>query len=214
MRIAVINEVSASLKNADIIRALESTTDAEIFNVGMKNPDQQPQLTYIHTSYMAAVLLNTGACDFVVGGCGTGQGFLNAVLQFPNVCCGLITEPLDAWLFSQINGGNCISLPLNKGYGWAGDINLKYVFEKLFADPSGQGYPLERAESQRQSRETLAHLSAVSHYDMTEILKNSDKDILCALAGSEEFMSVLKNSTSEALKVMELLTEVKNQGEK
>ncbi|MGN0203525.1 MAG: RpiB/LacA/LacB family sugar-phosphate isomerase, partial [Coprococcus sp.] len=148
MRIAVINEVSASLKNADIIHALESTTDAEILNVGMKNPEQQPQLTYIHTSYMAAILLNTGACDFVVGGCGTGQGFLNAVLQFPNVFCGLITEPLDAWLFSQINGGNCISLPLNKGYGWAGDINLKYVFEKLFADPSGQGYPLERAESQ------------------------------------------------------------------
>ena len=25
---------------------------------------------------------------------------------------------MDAWLFAQINGGNCISLSLNKGYRW------------------------------------------------------------------------------------------------
>lgn len=205
MRIAVINEVSASLKNVDIIKALEETTDAQIFNVGMQNPEQQPQLTYIHTSYMAAILLNTGACDFVVGGCGTGQGFLNAVMQFPKVFCGLVSDPLDAWLFSQINGGNCISLPLNKGYGWAGNINLKYVFEKLFADPAGRGYPLERAQSQQMSRETLARLSYISHRDLTDILKNSDPEILRAIGGSSTFMDVLKNSTPEALEIMEIL---------
>lgn len=101
MKIAVINEVSASLRNEDIVKALHKTTDAEILNVGMKTPEQMPSLTYIHTSYMAAILLNTGSCDFVVGGCGTGQGFLNGVLQFPGIVCGLIVEPLDGWLFSQ-----------------------------------------------------------------------------------------------------------------
>ena len=95
MKIAVINEVSASLRNEDIVKALHKTTDAEILNVGMKTPEQMPSLTYIHTSYMAAILLNTGSCDFVVGGCGTGQGFLNGVLQFPGIVCGLIVEPLD-----------------------------------------------------------------------------------------------------------------------
>ena len=127
MKIAVINEVSASLRNEDIVKALHKTTDAEILNVGMKTPEQMPSLTYIHTSYMAAILLNTGSCDFVVGGCGTGQGFLNGVLQFPGIVCGLIVEPLDGWLFSQINGGNCVSLPLNKGYGWAANVNLEYT---------------------------------------------------------------------------------------
>lgn len=83
MKIAVINEVSASIRNEDIVNALHKTTNAEVLNVGMKNPEQTPSLTYIHTSYMAAVLLNTGSCDFVIGGCGTGQGFLNGVLQFP-----------------------------------------------------------------------------------------------------------------------------------
>ena len=59
MKIAVINEVSASLRNEDIMKALHKTTDAEILNVGMKTPEQMPSLTYIHTSYMAAILLNT-----------------------------------------------------------------------------------------------------------------------------------------------------------
>lgn len=209
MKIAVINEVSASLKNEDIVSALHQTTDAEVLNVGMKSPQQTPSLTYIHTSYMAAILLNTGCCDFVVGGCGTGQGFLNAVLQFPGVVCGLITEPLDAWLFSQINGGNCISLPLNKGYGWAGGINLQYVFEKLFADPAGSGYPRERAESQAQSRKILAGISGIAHRDFMEILKASDPEILKMLAGSGEFMKVLRNGGEKAGKVLELLDKMK-----
>ena len=67
MKIAVINEVSASIRNEDIVNALHKTTNAEVLNVGMKNPEQTPSLTYIHTSYMAAVLLNTGSCDFVIG---------------------------------------------------------------------------------------------------------------------------------------------------
>ena len=75
--------MSASIRNEDIVSALHKTTNAEVLNVGMKNPEQTPCLTYIHTSYMAAILLNTGSCDFVIGGCGTGQGFLNGVLQFP-----------------------------------------------------------------------------------------------------------------------------------
>ena len=58
MKIAVINEVSASLRNEDIMKALHKTTDAEILNVGMKTPEQMPSLTYIHTSYMAAILLD------------------------------------------------------------------------------------------------------------------------------------------------------------
>ena len=138
MKIAVINEVSASLRNEDIMKALHKTTDAEILNVGMKTPEQMPSLTYIHTSYMAAILLNTGSCDFVVGGCGTGQGFLNGVLQFPGIVCGLIVEPLDGWLFSQINGGNCVSLPLNKGYGWAANVNLEYTLRSFSKIRLGQ----------------------------------------------------------------------------
>lgn len=205
MKIAVINEVSASPRNADIVEALKSTADAEILNIGMKDPEEEPQLTYIHTSYMAALLLNTGACDMVISGCGTGQGFLNAVLQFPGVTCGLIADPLDAWLFSQINGGNCVSLPLNKGYGWAADMNLKYIFEKLFSDPSGGGYPPARSESQAESRATLKRISEITHQDLLTIILKSDKEILHTIAGNQMFMDALEHAPAIQAEIIQIL---------
>ncbi len=65
-------------------------------------------------------------------------------------------EPVRCLALSQINGGNCVSLPLNKGYGWAGQHKSEYIFEKLFG-PAGAGYPKERAKSQvAMSRQTLS----------------------------------------------------------
>ena len=55
----------------------------------------------------------------------------------------------DARLFHKINGGNCASLPLNNGYGWAGSINLEYILKIVCRPGGGAGYPKERAESQK-----------------------------------------------------------------
>lgn len=170
MRIAIINETSAADRNADILSALEGRGHV-LFNCGMKKNGESPELSYIHTGLMAALLLGTGSVDFVVGGCGTGQGFLNSVLQYPGVSCGHIVTPLDAWLFARINGGNCVSLPLNQGYGWAGDVNLKLVFDSLFTPDFGQGYPERRREPQRVSRELLVGISKTSHRTLDEIVR-------------------------------------------
>ena len=171
MKIAVINEVSAMARNPDILAALKPTGN-EIVNLGMDPAKEQPELTYIHTGLMAAIALNTGFCDLVVGGCGTGQGFMLSSMQYPGVFTGLIESPLDAWLFSQINGGNCISLALNKGYGWAADINLRYIFQRLFQDPFGQGYPPQRQESQKHSRNMLIQISAATHKGFAEAVRS------------------------------------------
>ncbi|MEA4897193.1 RpiB/LacA/LacB family sugar-phosphate isomerase [Bacillota bacterium Meth-B3] len=192
MKIAVLNEVSACARNRDILFALEAHAQITVLNLGMAHPDEQPQLTYLQTGIMAGVLLGVGACDLVVGGCGTGQGFLNAALQFPGVCCGLVETPLDAWLFTQINGGNCISLALNKGYGWAGDINLTYIVRELLADPPGRGYPLERARSQRESRDALGGISRAAHRALPDILSSLDRTLLSPIAQSERFMAHLE----------------------
>lgn len=202
MRIAVVNEVSAATKNPDILNALEGFGH-EVINAGMHSPEDKPELTYIHTGLISALLLNLDAADIVVGGCGTGQGFLNSVMQYPGVFCGLICDPLDAWLFSQINGGNCISLPLNKGYGWAGDINLKYIFEKLFADEMGAGYPEQRKESQLESRNRLKQISAASHLKMEDILALLDQSIVSTVFSAKKFVAAIethsKNSTLKDL---------------
>lgn len=177
MKIAVVNETSAADKNKDILAALEGRGHI-IINAGMTKSGEFPELTYIHTGLLSAILLNTKRVDFIVGGCGTGQGYLNSVMQYPNVFCGLISSPLDAWLFTQINGGNCISLPLNFGYGWAGDVNLKFIFDRIFSVEPGCGYPEHRKESQKNSRISLSRISEKTHHPFTEIIRTLDEAIL------------------------------------
>ena len=198
MRIAVVNEISAKDKNPCILEALAST-GAELLNIGMSGDAGESELTYIHTGLIAGLALATGAADFVVGGCGTGQGFLLSAMQYPGVFCGLIADPLDAWLFSQINAGNCVSLALNKGFGWAGDINLRYIFEKLFRDEPGQGYPEHRAESQRESREFLAQVSGVTHREFPDILQALDPEILQPVRKHAPFMECIAQYAKEGV---------------
>lgn len=178
MKIAVISETSAAAKNADVVAALDGRGHT-VINVGMTEAGAQPELTYVHTGLMAGLLLNLGRVELVVAGCGTGQGFLNAALQYPNVCCGLIQTPLDAWLFGQINGGNCISLALNFGYGWAGETNLQFIFDRLFSlKEFGKGYPPHREQSQQQSRRTLEGVSVTTHKTMPEIVSSLDDAVI------------------------------------
>ena len=177
MKIAVINETSAADKNADLLAALEDRGH-EIFNVGMIKCGAQPELLYTHTGLMTALLLNLKRVDFVVGGCGTGQGYLNSAMQYPGVFCGLILDPLDAWLFTQINGGNCISLPLNKGYGWAGEVNLRFIFDRIFSVERGCGYPAHRKEPQQAAIKTLETVSGLTHRPFTEIIAVLPDDVL------------------------------------
>ena len=204
MRIAVINEVSACPKNADILAALACFPQHEVVNAGMASPEEENPLTYIHTGLMAAALLNAGACDLAVGGCGTGQGFLNSVLQYPGVVCGLLIEPLDAWLFSQINAGNCVSLALNKGYGWAGGLNLKLLFGELFRDPPGTGYPPHRSESQAESRRKLKKISLATHRSLLEILEGLDREIQLPLCESKAFLALLGEAAATSPLAAEL----------
>lgn len=169
MKIAVINETSAADRNADILAALEGRGH-EVINAGMKKNGEKPELQYIHTGLIAAVLLNLKRVDLVIGGCGTGQGFMNSVMQYPGVFCGHILTPLDAWLFAQINDGNCISLMLNQGYGWASAINLRFIFDSYFATEHGAGYPALRKEPQAASRGLLKMISRATHCSFAKLL--------------------------------------------
>ncbi len=204
MRIAVINETSAANRNADIIAALQGRGH-EIVNAGMKENGAQPELTYIHTGLMAALLLNLKRVDFVVGGCGTGQGFLNSVMQYPGVACGHVLNGLDAWLFAQINGGNCISLALNQGYGWAGDVNLRFIFDRLFEKEFGAGYPPHRSESQRASRAMLRRVSEASHRPFPEVLAALPREVLEHVLAYPGMDALIDLSSPESAAVREVL---------
>ena len=178
MKIAVVIEGSTKHRSVGIEETLKKMGH-EVYNLGMKNTEGEPELTYIETGVLAALALNLKACDFIVGGCGTGQGFMNVVLQFPGVACGLLFDPVEAWLYSQVNAGNCISLPLNKGYGGVGgDINVNYILEKLWCGEYGAGYPAHRVELQLNARKRLSQLSLDAHKSMVEIIGAMDQTVL------------------------------------
>lgn len=197
MKVAVINEGSTKHRNADVVKAA-AEMGLEIYNLGMKNVEWEPDLSYMETAFLSALVLNLGAVEFVIGGCGTGQGYMNAVLQYPGTSCGLLMDPVEAYLFSQVNAGNCISLPLNKGYGGVGgDLNVKYILEKLFNDTYGQGYPIARREIQISARKRLETLSLSTHKTMGEILDVMDPIVLHTaldFPGVREFMETAPES--------------------
>ena len=131
MRIALINENSQGAKNGMIYHALKKVADHygyEVDNYGMYTAEDQAQLTYVQVGILAAALLNSKAADYVVTGCGTGEGAMLACNSFPGVICGHVEDALDAYTFAQINDGNAIALPFAKGFGWGGDLNLEYIF--------------------------------------------------------------------------------------
>ena len=122
-----------------------------------------------------------------VTGCGTGEGAMLALNSFPNVLCGHIVDPSDAYMFSQINNGNAIALPFAKGFGWGSELNLTYIFEKLFDGEPGQGYPKERVVPEQRNKKILDEVKKVTHVDMLTILKNIDQELLKGAIAGEKF---------------------------
>lgn len=208
MKIALINENSQAAKNEMIYNTLKAVVEPmghEVFNYGMYSAEDTNQLTYVQNGILAAVLLNSGAADYVITGCGTGEGAMLACNAFPGVLCGHIESPLDAYLFSQVNDGNCIALPFAENFGWGGELNLTYIFEKLFCAPGGGGYPKERVVPEQRNKKILDEVKKVTHNDMISILEGLDKDLSQgALAGahfSEYFFANCRdNAIADAVK--------------
>ena len=183
MRIALINENSQAAKNGVICAALKKVADEkgfEVRNYGMYSADDAAQLTYVQNGILAATLLNAKAADFVVTGCGTGEGAMLALNSFPGVICGHVETPLDAYTFAQINDGNAVSIPYALGFGWGGDLNLTYIFEKLWSEPFGGGYP-------KNNKKILDGVRKAAFRPLVDILKDLDPALVKGAYAGEHF---------------------------
>ncbi|MCK1213343.1 RpiB/LacA/LacB family sugar-phosphate isomerase [Streptococcus uberis] len=193
MKIALINENSQATKNNIIFDELKTVTDKkgfEAFNYGMYGNEGESQLTYVQNGLLTAILLNSGAADFVITGCGTGMGAMLACNSFPGVTCGFAADPVDAYLFSQVNGGNALSLPFAKGFGWGAELNLRYMFERLFEDEVGGGYPKERAIPEQRNARILNEVKAITYKNLLTILKEIDQEFLKETISGEHFQEL------------------------
>jgi len=185
----MINEFSQAAKNDLVVSVLKEVVEPmghTVYNTGMTTAEAPLQLgepgylTYLNIGVQAALLLNSGAVDFVVTGCGTGQGALMACNMMPGVVCGYCIEPSDAYLFLQINNGNALSIPYAKGFGWGADVNMKNIFNIAFGSPKGMGYPNEpgRKESQNRNAAKLVEVKAAVAKPLVEALSAMDQDIV------------------------------------
>ncbi|MBJ6745346.1 RpiB/LacA/LacB family sugar-phosphate isomerase [Streptococcus sp. 121] len=203
MKIALINENSQAAKNSLIFKTLKEVTDEkgyEAFNYGMYGVEGESSLTYVQNGLLASILLVSKAADFVITGCGTGVGALLAANSFPGVTCGFASDPTDAYLFSQINGGNALSIPFAKGFGWGAELNLKLIFERLFADEMGGGYPRERAVPEQRNARILSEMKEITYKDLLTVLKEIDQDFLKETIAGEHFQKYFfANSQNEEI---------------
>ena len=107
-------------------------------------------------------------------------------------------DPTDAFLFSQINNGNAISMPYAKGFGWAAELNLEDCYRKLFEQEGGLGYPKERAEIMAKNRGILADLKGASCKDMLTVLKSVDQAFLKSAVSGAQFGKLFFENASDS----------------
>lgn len=202
MKIALMMENSQAGKNAVVLNELKTVVaplDYPVYNVGMSDENDH-HLTYIHLGIMASILINAKAVDFVVAGCGTGQGAMMSLNIHPGVVCGYCLEPSDAYLFNQINNGNALALAFAKGFGWGAELNVRYIFEKAFTTGErGQGYPLERAAPQKSNANILNQVKAAIMKDnYLDTLKSIDQTLVKTAVSGERFQQCFFDNCQDA----------------
>lgn len=179
MRVGVIQASSQTGKNNVLYETvLRNAKQHEVVNFGCF-PNEKETYSYVDISIEIGLLIASGAIDFAVTGCSSGQGMMLACNSIPGVLCGYTPTPQDAFLFGRINNGNAISVPLGLNYGWAGEVNLGYIMEALFSTPFGTGYPMEDAERKRKDTALLKDMRRHANVPFLPFLQCIDKEMVC-----------------------------------
>ena len=200
MKIGVIQASSQASKNSLIYNTVRKyAPEAEVINFGCTE-DEQERYSYIEISLLAGMLLASGAVDFIVTGCSSGQGMMLACNSFPGVLCGYAPTPADAYLFAQINNGNAVSLPLGEEYSWTGPENFEATIARLFSEPFGQGWPKGEAARKLRDTELLKSIRRSSQVSAVELLNSLDKSVLKSILRKKNVIEYIKTHGNEEIK--------------
>ena len=186
MRIGIIQASSQAGKNRLLYDTVKKyAPGSEVINFGCTDAETD-RFSYIEISILAGLLLASGAVDFIVTGCSSGQGMMLACNSFPGVLCGYAPTPADAYLFAQINNGNAVSLPLGEEYTWAGYENFDATLARLFSEPFGRGYPREEAARKLRDTELLKQIRRLSQKTPVELMESLDGEFVRSLLRKQD----------------------------
>ncbi|MCW1057566.1 RpiB/LacA/LacB family sugar-phosphate isomerase [Streptococcus anginosus] len=197
MRVAVIQGTTRRNMNLLLFESVKKAVQSsdEVLNFGIFEEENE-QYSYVEIAILISFLMESGAVDFVVTGCSSGQGMMLACNSLPDLLCGYIENPQDAFLFGRINGGNVASLPLDLNFGWQGELNLQYTLDKLFDGEFGMGYPEHEAEIKRLEASALKNLNRLTKRSWEELLDQIPKDNLNKLLQRKIVMNAIINKGS------------------
>jgi len=181
MKIGIIQASSQKGKNSIMEACVREVVprEYEVVNFGIFGEDTR-SLSYIQIAICAGLLLESGAVDFVVTGCSSGQGMMLALNSLPGVLCGYVQNPTDAYLFGRINNGNAVSYPLGFQWGWAGEINFRETMRALFCEPFGNGYPVQDAERKKRDSDQLKKMNRLCKKSFADVWETLDRENLSA----------------------------------
>ena len=197
MRVAVIQGTTRRNMNSLLFESVKKAVQSsdEVLNFGIFEEENE-QYSYVEIAILISFLMESGAVDFVVTGCSSGQGMMLACNSLPDLLCGYIENPQDAFLFGRINGGNVASLPLGLNFGWQGELNLQYTLDKLFDGEFGMGYPENEAERKRAEASALKNLNRLTKRSWEELLDQIPKDNLNKLLQRKIVVNAIINKES------------------
>ncbi|MDR2976782.1 MAG: RpiB/LacA/LacB family sugar-phosphate isomerase [Streptococcaceae bacterium] len=201
MKIAVIQASTQIEKNCLLFEATKDTVSDKgwkVINFGVTADEEN--FSYIQISLCAALLINSGAVDYVVTGCSSGNGMAIACNALPNLIAGYLPTPADAFLFGRINHGNVASLPLGLNFGWSGEVNLRQTLSALFDTAMNTGYPTESAARKQADSEKLKQIKTLAQTDMIQILSGLDDDFTQVIYEKSDLMTyITENGTNTGL---------------
>ena len=210
MRVVVIQASTRTEMNQLLFDTVCEVVDGQhdVVNLGVF-PEEKENYSYVEVAVMISLLIETGAADFIVTGCSSGQGMMMACNSLPGLRCGFVQTPQDAYLFGRINNGNVVSLPLGLNFGWSGELNLRYTLEKLFDGEFNTGYPVKDADRKRREASLLLNLGYLTKKSFVEIIDDFDKNFLDKILGRDFlFDFLLEHGTN--FQLLEMLKAFRN----
>lgn len=197
MKIGIIQATTQAEKNSLLNSTVEEVAcnyNHEVINFGV-NMECESKYSYTEIAFLISLLINSRTIDMVITGCSSGQGMSLACNALPGVLSGFIQTPQDAYLFGRINDGNVVSLSLGLGFGWLGELNLKYIIKELFNGDFGIGYPPEVADRKVVETNRVKMFNKISKYSILEVLDQLDDEFIDKILSKKDVIDyIIKNS--------------------